>query len=178
MTSDDIKSVICMWLNSLGYKAIKAPSNNPAPAGRHIALNLTSTRQWGDMLIPGPRRDEKSPKKHKAVMQVSQVQLYEVEGDGDWLRDIRNRIVDGQLGRYVSGQFKSTEDGRDTGFSVWEIGDIVDNGMQDGAYWIDQKTMTFDVQFNDYLEHDALSILSVSGTANGEDFSVSVSDGQ
>lgn len=154
MKTDDILSVICQWLNSLGYKAIKAPSNNPAPDGRYVSVNLGPIRQHGDMLVPGPVKDGSTERKYKAVMQVATLQLYEVEGDGEWLRDIRSRLQLDDIKAFIDRQIPE-EPGKDNGFSVWEIGEIVDNGFQDGAYFIQQRTMTFDVQFYDYYDHTA-----------------------
>lgn len=163
MTNVVLLSLICRWLNGLGYKAIQAPSDNPAPAGRHIAVALTSTRQHGDMLVPGPLKNPEQ-KKYRSIMQVAQVQLYEVEGDGEWLRDIRNRMQGTELDDFIAGECPVGDDGLDNGFSVWDIGDIVDNSSQDGAFWIRQRTMTFDCQFMDHIEHKTPRIESVSGT--------------
>lgn len=154
MTTNDILSVICQWLNSLGYKAIKGPSDNPAPSGRYISVTLGPTRQHGDVLVPGPVSDAETEPKYKTVMQVASIQLYEVEGDGEWLRDIRNRLQLSDVDDFINSHTPH-EPGKDNRFSVWDIGDIVDNSSQDGGYWIRQRTMTFDVQFYDHIAHTA-----------------------
>lgn len=164
MTADLLLSLVCQWLNSLGYKAIKAPSDNPAPAGRYISVSLGSVRQVGDMLVPGPVPDDYTgTPKYKAFMQVASIQLYEVEGDGEWLRSIRNRLQLDGIDDFIANHV-TPEPGKDAGFSIWEIGEIVDNSSQDGAYWIRQKTLNFDAQFYDYIAHtssDAPAIKTV-----------------
>ena len=175
MTFDALLSVICQWINSLGYKAIQTPSDNPAPSGRYIAVGIGGTRQHGDMMVPGPV--SRAEVKYKSIMQVAQVQLYEVEGDGEWLRDIRNRMNTDELDEFVNEKLPTGEDGLDNGFAVWDIGEVVDNSSQDGAFWIRQRTMTFDVQFMDYIKmtvETAPRMMSVTGKLNNEPFNVEV----
>lgn len=160
MTSDLIKSLLCQWLNSRGYKAIKAPSDNPAPAGRYISVNIGNVRQHGDMFIPGPVDEAAETPKYKSIMQVASVTLYEVEGEGEWLRDIRNRLQTDEFVEFAADRIEK-EPGKDNSISVWELGEIVDNSSQDGGYWIRQRTMSFDVQFLDHIEHNVLRMASV-----------------
>lgn len=175
MTSSTILSVLCQWLNSIGYKAIQAPSDNPAPSGRYISVAMGGTRQHGDMMVPPPVSGD--GKNYKSIMQVAQVQLYEVEGDGEWLRDIRNRMDTDELDEFVKEKLPTGDDGLDNGFSVWDVGEIADNSTQDGGFWIRQRTMTFDVQFMDYIavtSTTAPRMMSVTGKLNNEPFKAEV----
>lgn len=177
MTSVLLLSILCQWINSLTdsnnvplYKAIQGPSNNPAPAGRYISIVSQNVRQVGDIMVPGPKKDSDDVK-FKTAMQVMNVQFYEVEGDGEWLRDLKNRMQMQEFDEFVASHV-TVESGKDNGFSVWEIGEIVDNGFQDGPYFIQQKTMTADFQFYDHIAHTTGRIESVSGTINNEPFTV------
>lgn len=173
MTTASILSILCQWINGLGYKAIQGPSNNPAPAGRYISVVAQGTRQHGDMLVPGPVHGNQV--KYKSSMQVLQVQLYEVEGDGEWLRDIRNRMQCDEFDAFVKSKVPASV--KDDGFEVWEIGEIVDNGFQDGTFYIQQKTMTADFQYSDYILHTTPRMESVDGTINNEQLHVEVNNG-
>lgn len=177
MTSVLLLSILCQWINSITdgngnhpYKAIQGPSNNPAPAGRYISVVAQNTRQVGDVMVPGPKKNA-SDVKYKTVMQVTNVQFYEVEGDGEWLRDLKNRMQLDEFGEFVA-QHVVAEQGKDNGFSVWEIGEIVDNGFQDGPYYIQQRTMTADFQFYDHIVQTTERMAGVSGNINNEPFFV------
>lgn len=171
MTNANILAIICQWINGLGYKAIQSPSNGPAPAGRHIAVALGNNRQEGRIMVPGPVNAGQA--KYKSLMIVSNVQLYEVEGDGQWLSDIRARLQTGEIDNFVESH-TTPQAGKDVGFSVWEVGEIIDNGFQDGPFYIRQKTMAFDIQHYDHIVHSTGRMESVSGKISNKPFYVEV----
>ena len=177
MTRNDLLTILCRFVeNELHFKAFKGPSNNPAPAERpYITVYLQNVRQVGDRMIPGPVHG--GQRKSKAYMKVATVQFYEVEGDGEAMREIQNALQSDEFDAFVEANVEPRDDGLDAGFSVWEIGDVVDNGFQDGTFFIQQKTMTADFQFFDYEEHTTQRIESVNGTLNDEPISVEVNDG-
>lgn len=201
MTGNDLLKILCQFINKeLKIKAIKGPSNNSAPEERpYVTVYLQNVRQVGDRFIPGPVRGAQAPifldgavgpasgeaatgdvpvRKYKAVMQVANVQFYGVEDDGEALRRIRNALQSDEFDAFVAAHVDPREDGNDAGFSVWEIGDIVDNGFQDGTFYIQQKTMVADFQFYDFIEHTTPRIESVDVSLNNEQpFHVEVNDG-
>lgn len=201
MTRDILLTILCDYVTEeLGIVCIKGPSNNPAPAERpYVTVYLQNEHQVGDMYVPGPIDDAQAPifldgdngsatgetasgdvpeKKYKAVMQVANVQFYGVEDDGEALRRIRNALQSDEFDEYVASKCGDREDGNDPGFSVWELGDIVDNGFQDGTYYIQQKTMTVDFQFYDYIEHTTPRMQSVDVSFNNEQpIHIEVNDG-
>lgn len=201
MTGNDLLTILCQFINKeLKIKAIKGPSNNSAPEERpYVTVYLQNVRQVGDRFIPGPVRGAKAPifidggnvaatgeaatgdvpvRKYKAVMQVANVQFYGVEDDGEALRKIRNALQSYEFDSFVAAHVTPREDGDDAGFSVWEIGDIVDNGFQDGTFYIQQKTMVADFQFYDFIEHTTPRMESVDLSLNNEQpFHVEVNDG-
>lgn len=171
MTRQDILSIFCRFINGNGIKAIQGPSDNPAPKGKYISIVLGGVRQIGEKLVPGPANGKE---KSKEFMQVATIQLYEVEGDGEALRKIRNLLQTDEFDEFVMDAFRETSDG---GFSVWDISDITDNSSQDGAFWIEQRTMTVDVQFYDRIAHtdeDAPRMASVCGKLNDTAFKAEV----
>lgn len=173
MTREELLSAFCRFINGLGYKAVKGPTDNPAPLGCYISVVLGGVRQVGDMFIPGPANGKE---KVRETMQVATVQFYEVEGDGERLRDIRNRLQGDEFDKFVKAEFPETA-GQDNKFSVWDISDITDNSSQDGPFWIEQRTMTADVQFYDHLAHtdeNSPRMLGVSGNLNDTSFKAEV----
>ena len=201
MTRNELLTILCDYVtDELGIVCIKGPSNNPAPAARpYVTVYLQNVRQVGDRFIPGPVRGAQAPifidggnapatgnaatgdvpaKKYKAVMQVANVQFYGVEDDGEALRKIRNALQSDEFDAYVAAHVETRDDGDDAGFAVWEIGDIVDNGFQDGTFYIQQKTMVADFQFYDFIEHTTPRMESVDVSLNNEQpFHVEVNDG-
>lgn len=201
MTRNELLTIICDYVtDELGIACIKGPSNNPAPPERpYVTVYLQNVRQVGDRFIPGPVRGAQAPifldgaigsasgeaatgdvpvRKYKAVMQVANVQFYGVEDDGEALRKIRNALQSDEFDSFVAAHVTPREDGDDAGFSVWEIGDIVDNGFQDGTFYIQQKTMVADFQFYDFIEHTTPRMESVDLSLNNEQpFHVEVNDG-
>ena len=175
MTGDGLLTIICQFVNGeLGIRAIKGPSNNPAPKERpYVTIYLQNVRQVGERMNPGPVRE--GQRKSKAIMQVANVQFYGVEDDGEALRAIRNALQSDEFDAFVESKLDPREDGNDPGFSVWELGDIVDNGFQDGTFYSHQKTMMADFQFYDFVEHTTRSIRSVDGVI-GQDETFLLSD--
>ena len=175
MTVPLILSILCQYINGMGYKAIQGPSNNPAPKGMYIAVVPGNVRQVGDVNRPGPA--EASDHKYKEFMKVLSVQFYEVEGDGEAMRAVQNALQSDEFDAFVESHKPTNQYGLDTGFSVWEIGDIVDTSMQDGTFFIRQKTMSADFQFYDHVAHVSPRMMSVNGTINEEPFHAEVSNG-
>ena len=175
MTVPLILSLLCQYINGLGYKAIQGPSNNPAPEGLYISVVAGNVRQVGDIDRPGPA--VAADHKYRAIMKVVSVQFYEVEGNGETIRAIQNALQSDAFDDFVAQHSEANAYGLDTGFSVWEIGDIVDNSMQDGTFFIQQKTMTADFNFIDYEAHESPRMMSVNGTINEEPFHAEVSNG-
>lgn len=175
MTVPLILSILCQYINGMGYKAIQGPSNNPAPDGLYISVVAGNVRQVGDVDRPGPAAA--ADNKYKAIMKVLTVQFYEVEGDGEAIRAVQNALQSDEFDSFVASHSPASEHGKDPGFSVWEIGDIIDNSMQDGTYFIQQKTMTADFNFVDYIGHVSPRMMSVNGTINEEPFHSEVSNG-
>lgn len=161
MTVPLILSILCQYINGMGYKAVQGPSNNPAPEGLYISVVPGNVRQVGDRIIPGPA--VAADHKYKEIMKVLTVQFYEVEGDGEAIRAVQNALQSEEFDAFVAANKPATQHSIDTGFSVWEIGDIIDNSMQDGTYFIQQKTMTADFQFYDRVAHTAPRMMSVNG---------------
>lgn len=163
MTGKELLTILCKYINEeLHITAIKGPSNNPAPViTPYVTVYLQNVRQVGDRMIPGPVHG--GQRKSKAYMKVATVQFYEVEGDGEAMRSIQNALQSDEFDAFVEANVEPRDDGLDAGFSVWEIGDVVDNGFQDGIFFIQQKTMTADFQFFDYEEHTTQRIESVNG---------------
>lgn len=176
MTVHTMLGILCRYINGMGYKAIQGPSNNPAPKGMHIAVVAGNVRQHGDRIVPGPV-SKADQHKFVAHQMVATINFYEVEGDGEALRAIHNALQSDDFDTYVMSQAPENENGLDTGFSLWELGDVVDNSFQDGSYFIQQKTMTADFQFIDFIWHDAPRMMSVSGHLNEEPFHAEVTNG-
>lgn len=172
MTSEMIRSVICEWINSMGIVAIQSPTNTPAPSGLHIAVSTQGVRPHGSFM----KRGVKGEGRANAMQYVATIQLYEVEGDGDTLRMVRNSLETHDFDAFIAIKFPDTIDG-ESKFSVWEIGEIQDNSSQDGQYFIKQNTMTFDVQFNDFIENNTERMNSVTGKINNETLNVEVQNG-
>ena len=65
-----------------------------------------------------------------------------------------------------------------TAAQVAKMENIVDNGFQDGTFYIQQKTMVADFQFYDFIEHTTPRMESVDLSLNNEQpFHVEVNDG-
>lgn len=155
MTITDIKSNICTWLNSnsLG-PAIVTPTSNPAPQGKYIAVRDLGVDQHGEPLRakPGATANANDAK----FLMVAELVMTEVEGDGDTLREIRNRM---QL-----PDFRSWAESQ--GFTIWEIGSIMNNDTVDGEFWIKQKSFTFGVNFVDDIKSSSVRALGAGVKIN------------
>ena len=172
--NDSLKlmKIFARWIEKeIGLEAVIGPTNNPAPKGEHIAIAMTNIRQEGDPFIPPPKRSAED-KHYIAYMYVAQVQFYEVEGNGSSIRKLRNSFHSDRFDDFVAKQTK--DDSLDFGFSIWSIGDIVDNGTQDGTYYISQKTLVVDFQFYDYEESTAENMQSVTMELNNKTLTIEV----
>lgn len=138
MTIDGIKAAICTWLNTnnLG-PAIATPTSNPAPEGKYIAVRDLGVDQFGEPLRakPGNVANANDAK----FLMVVDIVMTEVEGDGDTLRKIRNKMQLKEFRTWAESQ----------GFTIWDIGSIMNNDTADGEFWIKQKSFTFGVNFVD-----------------------------
>lgn len=169
MTAAELKACVCEWVNSLGVTAVQEPSNHPAPDGLHVAVSLQSVEQYGrDMVQPEPDEDAGA---YVTIQYVATLRLYEVDGDGETLRSVRNSFGTPSFAEHVADTFPDSEDGRDLGFSVWELGSLQAADSQDGdGNWVRQWTFTATCQFNDFVSADAPRLLSVGGTlTDGEE---------
>lgn len=177
MTGPELLAILCRYINGMGIKAIQGPSNNPAPSERpYLTVYLQNVRQVGDRMIPPPVRPGETAS--IAIMKVATVQFYEVEGDGEAMRSVQNALQSDEFDAFVAQQAGTRPDGHDAGFSVWEIGEVVDNGFQDGTFFIPQKTMTAEFQFYDFIGHSEPRIESADVTLNNDQpFHVEVNDG-
>ena len=165
MKAEDIRAAVCRWISSMGIRAVQSPSNAPAPAGTHIAVSVLGVTQHGSEMHPAPGEGRRFVYQH-----VATVQLYEVEGEGDDLRRVKDSLQNDRFDAFVKETFRDGT-GLDYGFSVWEIGEIQDVTSQDGPFFVRQNTFTFEVQFNDHSEKaDVPAIESAEGTVGDEKF--------
>lgn len=157
MTIDSIKSLLCTWLNTnnLG-PAIVTPTSKPAPSGKYIAVRDLGVDQFGAPIKskPGIVADTDDT----SFMQVADIVMTEVEGEGDTLREIRNRM---QLPAFRS--WAETQ-----GFTIWDIGSIMNNDAADGKFWIRQKSFTFGVNFVDKVKSSAVRAAATGIEINGD----------
>ncbi len=157
MTITQIKSLLCTWLNTnnLG-PAIVTPTSNPAPSGKYIAVRDLGVDQFGAPIKskPGIVADTNDT----SLMKVAAIVMTAVEGEGDTLREIRKRM---QLPAFRS--WAETQ-----GFTIWDIGSIMNNDTADGEFWIRQKSFTFGVNFVDNIKSSAVRVLGVGVKINGD----------
>lgn len=155
MTITQIKSLVCTWLNTnnLG-PAIVSPTSTPAPSGKYIAVRDLGVDQFGAPIKakPGSVADTNNT----SFMQVADIVMTEVEGEGDTLREIRNRM---QL-----PAFRTWAESH--GFTIWDIGSIMNNDTADGEFWIRQKSFTFGVNFVDKVKSSAVRALEAGVKIN------------
>lgn len=157
MTIDSIKSLLCTWLNTnnLG-PAIVTPTSNPAPQGKYIAVRDLGVEQFGAPIKAKPGNVDDA--NDTSFMQVADIVMTEVEGEGDTLREIRNRM---QLPAFRS--WAETQ-----GFTIWDIGSIMNNDAADGEFWIRQKSFTFGVNFVDKVKSSAVRAAATGIEINGD----------
>ena len=165
MTLDAIKSAICAWITSLGFVAVKSPTNHPSPEGEFYAVSTGLITGIGTEEKPKPGTSGKG-----AFHNLVSVQIYEVEGTGDGIAKIRSSLLTDEFTAFIDARFENADDR----ISVWEINDIQEVSSMDGPYTILQRTFTFDVEYIDRpLEEKSVSeIRKVEGTINGETLTV------
>lgn len=163
MTIDDIKMAVCTWLNtnSLG-PAMVTPTSNPAPEGKYIAVRDLGVDQFGRPIKANP--GNVADANDTSFMQVADIIVTEVEGEGDTLREIRNRMQLPAFRTFAEGQ----------GFTVWDIGSIMNNDTADGEFWIRQKSFTFKAQFVDKVKSSAVRALAAGVEINDEHVEVEI----
>lgn len=135
MTIDQIKSAICSYFNkSANFKVpfIKSPTEKAAPKGTYIAVKVDGVSQHGSMMVPNKGEGYHFSK-------VASVVFIEVEGDGDVLRHVQNEL---QMPSFV-------EHAANAGFSVWELGQIIEAPSYDGEFYVRQWRMTVRMNFCD-----------------------------
>lgn len=166
MTHDDIKTCICNWIAADGEIAVKLPTNAAAPNGKYFAVGINYISQYGTTTKPPPSESNE----HKRVAQyLVTVVIHEVSGNGDKLRKFRNDIASEEFLAFVRGKFNSS-DGLDKAFSVWDIGGIEEETINDSDFFIQQYVFSFRLMFNDFIDDNKKKILSVSGTIGPDDF--------
>lgn len=158
MTISEIKRNICIWINTLnlGATAIITPTSHEAPAGTYIAVRDLGVEHYGEPLKPKPTNT--STMNDTAFIYTADIVVTEVEGEGDILRNIRNLMQLPAFRSYASSN----------GFTIWGIGDIMNNDVKDGDFWIKQKSFTFTVNFTDHIAHSAQRALAASVEVNEE----------
>jgi len=175
MTIDELKGSLCGWVNSLGsLKAIKSPSSDPAPDGNYIAIGTGTVEQHGRIMSPGANDEENT--KRKIAQHIAEVIFYEVEGEGDYLRNLKNLIQEDEFQDFINNYFYTEEDDFYHGFTVQDIGSISDISVQEKDFWINQRSLRFNVMFNDIMAPPVERMISVSGELNENEFSVSISE--
>ena len=167
MTTDDIKTCIANWITDAGFVAVKLPTNTAAQNGKYFAVGVNHLTQYGNTTKPSPSE----ALTHKRVAQyVATVVVHEVAGSGDTLRKLRNDFGSEEFLAFVRGRFNVLNDELDHAFSVWDIGDIVDETINDSDFFIQQYVLSFRVSFNDFIDDNKRKVLSASGTVGPDDF--------
>lgn len=155
MTITQIKSLVCTWLNTnnLG-PAIVTPTSNPAPSGKYIAVRDLGVDQFGAPIKAKPGSVANT--NDTSFMQVADIVMTEVDGEGDTLREIRNRMQLPAFRTWAESQ----------GFTIWDIGSIMNNDTADGEFWIRQKSFTFGVNFVDKVKSSSVRALEAGVKIN------------
>lgn len=158
-TVDDVKKRVCTWINSLDVEvqAIVTPTSHEAPAGRYIAVRDLGVNQFGRPLKAEPGTVANENDTH--FIYTVDLVITEVEGEGDKLREIRALMQLPPFRDYASEQ----------GFTLWSIGDIVNNDMADGEFWIRQKAFNVTVNFVGSVKYSAVRAQSAGIAVNGND---------
>lgn len=158
MTVEQLKTALCTWINGLqlGCPAIVTPTSNPAPAGKYIAVRDLGVEQYGEPLRAAP--SDVADENDTRFIYVADMVVTEVEGKGDTLREIRNRLQLPVFREWAEGQ----------GFSVWDIGPVMNNDMAEGEFWVKQKSFTFGVNFVDEVAYSGVTALSAGIEVDGE----------
>lgn len=164
MTVDDVKKSICTWINSLnkGVPAIVAPTSHQAPEGRYIAVRDIDVEQFGRPIKAKPGRV--ANENDTSFIYTVDLVITEVDGEGDTLREIRALM---QL-----DSFRAVAQAQ--GFTLWRIGDIMNNDVLEGSFWIRQKAFTAKANFVDAVRHSALRAEAVGLELNAEEFEVTL----
>lgn len=149
MTIQQLKSLICTFLNQkgLGVPFIVAPFTSAAPVGTYIAVNCLSVKQDGSIMQMSPNISNGNA----LVQNVANLALYEVEGDGDILRRVRNLL---QLPEFID--FLAKND-----VTIWGVGEIIPLDTYDGDFHIRQWVFDFYTNFEDKEILNKETILSV-----------------
>lgn len=166
MTVFDIKDIVCLWLSSHGYSAVKAPTSKPAAGGTYVSVAVGDIFQDGSAMMPPPGKQD------IVFQHIATVNLYEVYGDGEVLRNIKNLLQTDDFDNFANSRFQIDE--KDRSLSVWETGDIEETSRKDGDFWITEKALSFQVAFNDFIEIKTTTIKSVEGNVNEEHFKTSL----
>lgn len=156
--TEDIRGEICKYFNEhalLDCPFIQAPSNDPAPVGKYVAVRVEDVEQHGSEMQPPPGDNATF-----AFQQVATVSFTEVEGDGEALRMVRNLVQ--------SKAFRDSA-GASAGFAVWDFGNIISVDTFDGEFVVRQWRFTMRVNFADEIIEDVPKIESVEPlTLTGE----------
>lgn len=142
MQVDDIKKAFCLWINKWhGGEpvAIVSPSDHEAPSGTYIAVRDLGVESFGRPMTsrPGAVADQNPTR----FLYVVSLLITEVEGSGDLLRSIRNEMLLENFREYAEKN----------GFTLWTVGDIANNDMEVGKFWVRQKSFGVSVNFTDVV---------------------------
>ena len=163
-TVDDIKKRVCTWINSLdkGVPAIVTPTSHQAPEGRYIAVRDLGVDQFGRPIKAKPGNVANA--NDTSFVYTVDLAVTEVDGEGDTLREIRALM---QL-----DTFRSWADTQ--GFTLWTIGDIMNNDMADGDFWIRQKSFIVKVNFVNNIKSSGVRALAAGVEVNDEAVDVEI----
>lgn len=164
MTEDELEGMLCTLITTMGLKAVRSRECKQAPAGTYYSVGIQSVDHAGT-LHETATRDPLNPRQ-RVYQNVANVAIWEVEGKGEGIRAIRNRI--------------DTESFRDTaraqGVAIWTIGSIIDLSNNDDGFWIRQKRMEIVCAFNDYVNGEAVPIESVEVSGPGIQVTAGISN--
>ena len=157
MTETEIEKFFCTFISSMGLVAVRSRECKQAPVGTYYSVGVTSVDSAGT-LHETATRDPLEPRQ-RVYQNVATLVVWEVEGERDGIRTLRNRIDTASF-RAQAYEF---------GLSIWGMGSIMDMSTTDGPFWIRQKRMEITLAFTDVVDGEALPIESVegSGTVNG-----------
>lgn len=165
MQVDDIKKAVCFWINTWhggDPVAIVTPSDHEAPSGTYIAVRDLGVENFGRPLKPPPgSRADENPTR---FLYVAELQITEVEGAGELLRSIRNEMLLENFREYAEKN----------GFTLWTVGDIVNNDMEVGKFWVRQKSFGVSVNFTDVVMRSHEKAESVGLEINGTELNINL----
>jgi hypothetical protein len=149
MTEAGLEKALCSLLSSLGLKAVRTRECKEAPQGCYYSVGVSSVDPVGKL--------HACMSSTGAYQYSATVVVWEVEGTGEGIRAFAQAVD--------SAEFRTTAE--ELGFSIWDIGSIMDMSTLDGAFWIRQKRMEVLCAFSDIVQGNQASILSVEASGEG-----------